>query len=249
MIRVNLLKSVTERQDGTVSAVERQVSSPGLRLLLIALVVGGLTLAVVGWDVISAEMAKSAAQTELENQKKIAADLEVIIKEQNELEQKIKNIDTRIEAIQKLRANQAGPSAVLNALTERMNGLGGLFLESVDQKGDQLVITGNSPSETLVTQLGRSLEFSNGLFSNLNIEIAREELKADQVTMPEKDGSSALGGGADKPKVETVNFTIRCAYTPAKAPDPKNGTQLASGQPEQPQAGAPEKKPKQVAKN
>lgn len=253
MIRVNLLKSVTDRQDGAVSAVERQVSSPALRFLVMGLVVGFLTLAFVGWDIIGSEMAKAAAQTQLDEQKEIAAKLEVIIKEQADLEMKIKNIDLRIEAIKKLRANQAGPSAVLNALTERMSGLGGLYLEQVDQKGDQLVITGNSPNEALVTQFGRSLEFSNGLFSNLNIEIAREELKADQVNVP--DGGKAKGsfgggdGGGERPKVETVNFTIRCAYTPSKAPQ-ADGTQLAAGQGEQPQAAAPEKKNnKQVAKN
>ena len=43
----------------------------------------------------------------------------------------------------------------------------GLYLESVEQKGEQLTISGNSPDESVVTQFGRSLEFSGGLFSNL----------------------------------------------------------------------------------
>ena len=247
MIRVNLLKSVTDRQEGPVSAVERQVSNPGLRLLLMALAVGGLTLAVIGWDIISSEMAKAAAQEELENQKQIAAQLEVIIKEQTELEQKIKNIDTRIEAIKKLRASQAGPSAVLDALRERIAMVPGLYLESVDQKGENLIITGNSPNEGMVTQFGRSLEFSSGLFSNLNIETTRKDLTPAQVSAPGGKNAQPV----DPPKVETINFTIRCAYTPSKANQNLPNGQVAQGG--QPQAAAPAAPaagaPPQVAKN
>jgi Tfp pilus assembly protein PilN len=208
-----------------------------------ALAVGGLTLAVIGWDIISSEMAKSAAQQELDNQKEIAAQLEVIIKEQTDLEAKIKNIDTRIEAIKKLRANQAGPSAVLEALRERIAMAPGLYLESVDQKGDQLTITGNSPSEAVVTQFGRSLEFSSGLFSNLNIETARKEITSQQVSTGVKANAAA-----EVPKVETVNFTIKCAYTPSKAAPNSPESQVA-GAPNQPQAGAPAAGNPQVAKN
>jgi len=243
MIRVNLLKSVTDRQDGPVSAVERQVSSPALRFLLMALAVGGLTLAVIGWDLISSEMAKAAAQQELENQKEIAAQLEVIIKEQNDLEQKIKNIDTRIEAIKKLRANQAGPSAVLDALRERIAMTPGLYLESVDQKGELLTISGNSPSEAVVTQFGRSLEFSSGLFSNLNIETTRKEITPQQVS------SGKVNTSPEVPKIETVNFTIKCAYTPSKAAQNTPNAQVAGAPANQPQAGAPAAGNPQVAKN
>ncbi len=245
MIRVNLLKSVTDRQDGPVSAVERKVSSPGLRFLLMALAVGGLSIAIVGWDIISSEMAKAAVQQELENQKQIAAQLESVIKEQTELEQKIKNIDTRIEAIKKLRANQAGPSAVLEALRERIAMTPGLYLESVDQKGEQLVIMGNSPNEGMVTQFGRSLEFSSGLFSNLNIETTRKDLAASQVA----SGSAPNSAAPDVPKIETINFTIKCAYTPSKAAQNQPGTQVAGAPAGQPQAGAPAAGNPQIAKN
>ena len=247
MIRVNLLKSVTDRQDGPVSAVERKVSSPALRFLLMALAVVGLTVAIIGWDIISSEMAKAAAQQELDNQKQIAAQLEAVIKEQTELEQKIKNIDTRIEAIKKLRASQAGPSAVLDALRQRIGMFPGLYLESVDQKGEQLIIMGNSPSESTVTQFGRSLEFSGGLFSNLNIETTRKELTSSQVS-----AGSTLPNAApvDVPKVETINFTIKCAYTPSKAGQDQPNAQVA-GAPanQQPQAGAPAAGNPQIAKN
>ncbi|MGQ0540349.1 MAG: PilN domain-containing protein [Blastocatellia bacterium] len=209
MIKVNLLNSVTERQGGAVSAVDRKVGSAGSRLLLISLAVGFLLAAVVGWDVISTQMAKTEAQRQLEEQKQIAAELEVVMKEQKELEAKIQNIDTRIAAIKKLRDEQKGPVAVLEAMRERITMVPGLYLQSIEQTGDMVIIKGNSPDESAVTQFGRSLEFSNGLFSNLNIETQRQEVVNQLASVP--------AGGGEAPKVNVVNFTIKTAYTPSKA--------------------------------
>lgn len=206
MIRVNLLDSVTDRQAGAVAAVEKKVASPMSRLLMMALAVTGLLLAVIAFDVISTQRAKTAAEAELENQKRIAAELEAVMKEQKDLETKIASIDTRINAIKKLRASQAGPSAVLEALKERIGMTPGLYLEAVDQKGNQLTISGNSPDESVVTQFGRSLEFSSGLFTNLNIETQRQD-----------NGVQNVSAGENAPKAQIVKFKITCAYTPEKA--------------------------------
>jgi Tfp pilus assembly protein PilN len=206
MIKINLLESVTDRQNTAVVAVEKKVASPMSRLVLMSVAVLVLLIAVIGWDMVSTQMAKAEAEKELENQKQIAIQLEAVMKEQKELEAKINNIDARINAIKKLRSTQAGPSAVLEALKERITMTPGLYLESVEQKGEQLTITGNSPDESVVTQFGRSLEFSSGLFSNLNIETQRKE---SPVAVASPDGTA--------PKSEIVNFRIVCAYTPSKA--------------------------------
>ena len=225
MIKINLLNSVTERQGGAVVAVDRKISSAGSRFVLLSIVVTVLLAAVIGWDVISTQMAKTEAMRQLDEQK--------------ELEAKIANIDGRIEAIKKLRASQAGPSAVLDAMRERIAMVPGLYLESVEQAGDSLILKGNSPDESQVTQFGRSLEFSNGLFSNLNIETVRAEVQNQNA--PQK---TSANGGTEAPKVEIVNFTIKCAYTPSKAAGADNGTTTASAQsPANPAA------PPQVAKN
>lgn len=236
MIKINLLNSVTERQGGAILAVDRKVASPATRLLLMSLSVAFLLLAVVGWDVISSQMAKTEMERQLEEQKQIAAELETVMKEQKELEDKIKAIDTRIEAIKKLRSEQAGPSAVLDAMRERIAMVPGLYLQSIEQTGEQMTIKGNSPDESAVTQFGRSLEFSNGLFSNLNIETQRQEVVNQMASAP-------VGGG-ETPKVNLVNFTIKTAYTPSKASS-LNGTvpTQASTSAAQPAGSA------QVAKN
>ncbi|HMS40391.1 MAG TPA: hypothetical protein PKE69_09205, partial [Pyrinomonadaceae bacterium] len=97
MIKVNLLNSVTERQGGAVVAVDRKISSPMSRLLLMCIAVACLLAVVVGFDVITSQMAKSKAEEELVEQKRIEQELAAVLKEQKELEQKIQNIDKRIE--------------------------------------------------------------------------------------------------------------------------------------------------------
>jgi Tfp pilus assembly protein PilN len=240
MIKINLLNSVTERQSGTIVAVDRKISSAASRLLLMSVVVTVLLGCVIGWDIVSTQMAKTEAERQLDEQKQIAAELEVVMNEQKELEEKIANIDGRIDAIKKLRSSQAGPSAVLDAMRERIAMVPGLYLESVEQSGDGLVFKGNSPDESQVTQFGRSLEFSNGLFSNLSIETARAEIVNEDVV--------AKPGETEKPKVQIVNFTIKCAYTPSKAngagaANPTTASNAAPG------AAANATEPVQVAKN
>ena len=214
MIKINLLNSVTERQAGAIDVVDQKIGSAGSRFLLLALVVGFLTAAVIGWDVISTSRAKAAAEKELQAQKEKEKELQKTIDEQKELQAKIDAIDARIDAIKKLRANQAGPSAVLEALRERIAMVPGLYLDSVEQKGDQLIFAGSSPDESQVTQFGRSLEFSNGLFSNLNIETTRAEVQNQQATVV------ATSTNPDAGKISIVKFTIKCAYAPDKGASP-----------------------------
>jgi Tfp pilus assembly protein PilN len=241
MIKINLLNSVTERQGSAVMAVDRKVGSPGSRLLLLTLSVAFLLAAVIGWDVISTQMAKADAERRFEEQKQIEKELEAVIKEQKELEEKIGAIDKRIAAIKKLRDEQKGPSAVLEAMRERLSMVPGIYLQSIEQKGETMEIKGNSPDETQVTQFGRSLEFSNGLFSNLNIETKREELKNELAAAT----ASANGTSTKDAKVNVVNFTIKMAYTPSKASGINQAVPTNASTPAQPQPG----KPVQVAKN
>ena len=230
MIRVNLLNSVTERQGGAVNSVERKVASPVSRLMLMTMAVSLVVAALIGWDIINTNRNKANAENARDEQKKIAADLETVLQEQKQLKQNIDNIEARIDAIKNLRASQAGPSAVLEAVRERIAMTPGLFLESIEQTGDQLTVKGNSPDEAAVTQFGRSLEFSAGLFSNLSIETQRKEITSQQV--------SSTTPGAEAPKLEIVNFVIRCAYTPSKADASKNTSAMtAANQPQSNNSG------------
>lgn len=224
MININLLESVTDRPRG-VAVVEKKVVSQGSQTLLLAVVVFGLLVVALVGHIFLTARAKNIAQRELENQQAIAAQMAAIIKEQDELKKKTAAVVARIDAIKSLRSSQQGPGAVLRALKERIDSAPGLYLESVEQKGEQLVIRGNSPNEGTVTQFGRSLEFSFGLFSNLNIETVRKE-------MPFATPTSLTPGGpapsAEVQKAETVDFTIKCAYTPGNVQPSSQQQQTAS---------------------
>ncbi len=244
MIKINLLDSVTERNGGAVIAVERKFSSPAMRLIMMSVSVAILLLSVIAWDVISTQMAKTEAERELQEQKQVEQELAAVTKEMKDLETKIQNIDTRIEAIKNLRAAQAGPSAVLEAMRERIAMTPGIYLQSIDQTGDQLTIKGDSPDESAVTQFGRSLEFSSGLFSNLNIETQRREAPNQPAAPPTVNGQDA------PPKAEIVGFTIRCAYTPSKANSSLNSSATtASSSSPQGATGSTVNSVPQVAKN
>src|ERR687883_1382766 len=100
-------------------------------------------------------------------------------KEQADLEKKLKDIQSRIEVIQKLRSSQQGPVSLLSDLNSRLPKDPDFRLESIEQKGGELTIQGQSPNEYAVTEFGRSLEFSDGLFQNVSLEAARKEVEVN----------------------------------------------------------------------
>jgi len=217
MIKVNLLESVTDRPQG-VAAVEEKVASRAVQTLLLALTVFGLTVLAMGYDYVSSNMARSAAQKELENQKRINQQMLAIQKEQMELEKKTKEVQARIDAIKKLRESQQGPSAVLQEIKARFDAVPGLYLTAIENKDGEITIKGESPNEYSVTKFGQSLEFSGGLFSNLNIETQRQVLKSatESKTPPNTTVvSTDLAGVAP----EVVIFTVKANFGSAAKKD------------------------------
>src|SRR6185369_14775994 len=207
MIKINLLESVTDRPQG-VAAVEEKVSSPRMQTLLLALTVFGLMAVAMGYDYVSSNMAHAAATKELENQKHINAQMLAIQKEQMELEKKTKEIQARIDAIKKLRESQQGPTALLQEIKARFDAVPGLYLTGIENKDGEITIKGESPNEYSVTKFGQSLEFSNGLFSNLNIETTREAAKQTVVTgTPPAGAAVAVANDAAAPEI--VVFTVK----------------------------------------
>jgi len=83
-----------------------------------------------------------------------------------------------------------------------------------------LVIKGESPNEAAVTRFGQTLEFSSGMFTNLNIETERQVAKAvnkveNGAAAPNQpDAKAAAPAQQDQsvPGPEVVTFTIKCNY-------------------------------------
>ncbi|MDT4895268.1 MAG: hypothetical protein QOH25_345 [Acidobacteriota bacterium] len=209
MIKVNLLDSVTDRAKG-VAAVEQKVANPRTQTMLLALVVFGLLIAGMLYDYYSSSSARDAQLAEKAEQERIKTQMVAVNKERTDLEKKTSDTQARIDAIQKLRTSQQGPGTVLREIKTRFDSVPGLYLRSVEQKGTDLVIKGESPSEASVTNFAKSLEFSSGLFTNLSIETQREEAKVEN----EADKSSAAAEEKDAPKPEVITFTIKCTFAP-----------------------------------
>jgi len=211
MIKINLLESVTDRPQG-VAAVEEKVASPRIQTLLLALTVFGLLALSIGYEYVSTNMAHTAAQKELETQKRLQAQMLAYQKEQQELEKKTQEIQSRIDAIKKLRESQQGPSAVLQEIKARFDAVPGLYLIAIENKEGEITIKGESPNEYSVTKFGQSLEFSGGLFSNLNIETTREEAKQVAQT-----SGTAQPAGDEVVKPEVVVFTVKANFAIEKS--------------------------------
>ena len=228
MIKINLLESVTDRPTGA-AMVEARVATPFVQTLLLALTVFGLLFVVIGFDYVSSRSGHHAAEVELANQRRINQDMLAVNREQAELEKKAKDIEGRINAIKSLRESQQGPSAVLRDIKARFDGVPGLYLKSLEQKDGQLTIKGISPNEAAVTRFGQSLEFSSGLFTNLNIETQRE---LAPVAAEEKAATSQGGSAVVVQQPDVVSFIVKCDY---------------GKKPTQPVANAANPSPNQVA--
>ena len=209
MIKVNLLESITDRSVG-VAFVEDRVSSARMQTFLLALTVMALLFLGLGYEYVSTNRQHQQAVKDLDRERRINDQMNAVKREQADLERKIADINLRVEAIQKLRASQQGPSAVLEEIKARFDGIPGLYFNSVEQKDTEIVIKGQSPNEAAVTRFGQIMEFSSGMFTNLNIETVRE------VPQASRSGSGAAAAAQDPnaPQTEVVAFTIKCNYAP-----------------------------------
>lgn len=208
MIKINLLESVTERPTG-VAMVEDKVANPRMQTLLLGMTVLGLLLLAAGYDYISSKSGNDVARRELDNQRRINQQMLAVNREQAELEKKTQDIQGRIDAIKKLRESQQGPGAVLREIKDRFDSVPGLYLKSIEQKEGELTIKGESPNEISVTRFGQSLEFSGGLFSNLNIETQRDTAQAQA-------GNNTALDDPNVPRPEVVSFVVKCNFGASK---------------------------------
>ena len=225
MIKVNLLDSVTERSQSSAAAVEAKVANPAARFWMLGTAVGVLLALAMVFDYYSAAASQEKAKTELAKQEQIAAQMAAVNKEQAELEKKLKDIQSRIDVIKRLRSSQQGPVSLLSDLNARLPRDPDFRLETIEQKGGELTISGQSPNEYAVTEFGRNLEFSDGLFLNVNIEAERK-----QVQINAADYTAAEGPIDPNYKPEVFTFKVKCKYGPSQPPaEPKKAEPAKDG--------------------
>ncbi len=213
MIKVNLLDSVTERHQSSAAVVEEKVANPAARFWTLGAAVGVLLGLTMVFDFYSAAASQTKAKAELEKQQEIAAQMAAVNKEQADLEKKLNDIQTRIEVIKRLRSSQQGPVSLLSDLNSRLPADPDFRLNTIQQKGGELIIEGQSPNEYAVTQFGRSLEFSDNLFQNVSLEAERKKAEVNPADYTAADGPIDPGF-----KPEVFTFKIKCKYGPNQPP-------------------------------
>ncbi len=87
------------------------------------------------------------------------------------------------------------------------------------------MVKGESPNEAAVTRFGQSMEFSSGLFTNLNIETERQTALKAAGAAPAQPQPNINMAGIVLPEV--VAFTIKCNYAGVKPPEPANNNASA----------------------
>src|SRR5215210_3167395 len=137
MIKVNLLDSVTERQS-SAAVVEAKVANPAARFWTLGVAVCALLGLAMVFDYFSASAAQAKAKAEHERQQQIAAQMAEVNREQAELEKKLKDIQSRIDVIKKLRTSQQGPVSLLSDINSRIPADADFRLETIEQKNGEL---------------------------------------------------------------------------------------------------------------
>ncbi len=217
MIKVNLLQNTVERT--SVDVVETAISSQGTQQFLLLMIALGACVVASVADYMLTVRENSRVKAEVQEQEKLAAQLQDLTRQAGELQNKNKAVEDRINAIQRLRADQIGPVRLLQMVDSRLPADPNFRLKSIKQ-GDEkdnkqphtlrangsetLFINGYSPTEEQVTTFAKNLEFSNGLFTDFRIGTKRlpnPELKAGTVD-------------TDLPAGQVIEFVIKCSYNP-----------------------------------
>ena len=175
MIKINLLDSVTERQGGAVIAVDRKISSPTSKLLLMSVAValfadGGYWLGISS----ARRWLKPKPKENWQNKNKSPPILKPLLKEMKDLEAKIQNIDSRIEVIKKLRDSQAGPRRFWKRCANELQ----WFPDFISKPSNKPAIRCASKAIHRMSggyAIRSKFGIFGGLFSNLNIETQRKD--------------------------------------------------------------------------
>jgi Tfp pilus assembly protein PilN len=199
MPKINLLQQASSepsgRKDSPISAQTGQ---------LIAMIVV-VVLGVVAWIVYvwyTTDLENRRVKEDLANEQKVAAELAKLKEDADKLQKQITLVENRVKVIKQLRAEQRGPVAVLSSINDHIPT--GVNLDGITQRGNAMTITGNTTTEALITSFAKDLEFSQGLFTNVDPQIE---------AVPATPTSEAIS-----------KFTIRCVYNPpVAAPKPAEG--------------------------
>ncbi|HEY6332151.1 MAG TPA: PilN domain-containing protein [Blastocatellia bacterium] len=210
MIKVNLLEGTAEQR-----AVMQKTKVAARRGQQVAMLGAALLIALIAIfvDHVLTNSAYAAAKNDLSHEQEEAKKLEADKQRKLDIENELKQVDERIRIIKELRAEQKGPVAMLSSINERMpGGTSDFTLQSIIQKGTHLQIIGIAPNQQTVSDFAHRLEFSQGMFTRLNLVIEGKSDEAVRTDVPAKKPDGTAGGSSDDDLQHSYKFTIDCDY-------------------------------------
>lgn len=179
MIKINLLGTPKPKRGKAGRAAATQMVEMGggggggnpILLIVIALV---LALGYVGYRYNAAQneaarIAKETQAAEAEN-RRLAA-----VKAKYDQEQKVKeNYERRVKVIDDLRQAQSGPVNLLTMISDTVNGTDAVWLNSMQDTGNQIRIDGTALSSTAVANLMKNLQ-KTGFFKSVEMSETAED--------------------------------------------------------------------------
>jgi type IV pilus assembly protein PilN len=188
MIRINLLgqaKSKAKRGSAASTAVMEvgDTGSPKIKILVVLILAGAFNVAY--WyrlDLVKRDIATKMQVAEQKNRE--LADVKARYLERQRQAESYKR---RVDVIDQLRANQAGPVNLLNMIGETVNGTEAVWLSTMRDQGGSVDIEGMALSTDAVANLMTNLQ-KTGYFRNIEIketfqDDTYKEMQAFQFTL------------------------------------------------------------------
>jgi Tfp pilus assembly protein PilN len=171
MIRINLLGAPKPKNKrSAVPAVNFEMSmgepgSPKIKILIVLLLAGALNG--LYWYRLDSEGKGLATKMQLAEQKN--RELADVKARYLERQREADNYKRRVDVIDQLRANQAGPVELLNTIGDTINGTEAVWLNTMKDLGANVDIEGTALSTDAVAALIHNLE-KTGRFSSIEIK-------------------------------------------------------------------------------
>jgi len=194
MIRINLLGAPKPKSKrGSAPAVTLEVaapSSPKMKVLLV------LALAVTanGAYWMRLDKQKQSVASKMQNAEQTNRELAEVKQKYLERQREAESYKRRVDVIDQLRANQAGPVNLLNTLGDTVNGTEAVWLSVVKDSGASVDINGMALSTDAVASLIQNLQ-KTGYFKSIEIKETYQdeqykEMQAFQFTLTCQKGKS-----------------------------------------------------------
>jgi type IV pilus assembly protein PilN len=168
MIKVNLLRDHTVKAKKITA--KPSTSHFGLLMLVMLLVVSlGLGGA---WYKLHAQMVTLTSSRDLLRLE--SARLQQLRKQIEQFEKMKTERQSRISVIEQLKANQAGPVLLLNHVIRSIPTSAALWLTGIEQKGDQIRITGFTVRGETIPDFMSNLS-ATGYFKSVDLELYEDQ--------------------------------------------------------------------------